>query len=665
LIESLESRRLCATFTLVGGSTTIRTGSGSFVIDLSGSGTESTDPVAKQPLSNLKILNNVAEDPRGLTVVGNQTLFFARTMINDQPGFVTNSAPQLWKTDGTAEGTVQITRGLTESYDYETVVLGKYLYFFNDHYLYRSDGTSAHTQRISPRFGGPMRDLVTDGTSVFFSESVSKTGEDRELWAYDSAAGLREFDINPGGASSNPQQFASFGGRIFFSALSADKGHEIFESDGTASGTHLAINLAPGSKGSDPWDLTAAGGKFFFTAVDPTNRDNRVVFTSDGTAAGSHIVQDSSGQVPRNATLFKAFQNTLVFSSPSGTWRTDGTAAGTTQLSPLVATSIAVSDNILFFTAVDESTTVVDGPKNVIVKSDGTSAGTTIARRFFNTPDLRGVIRDLLYFDFRDSGGTDVLWQCDGTHAGTFALSGTEIGHEQSFNSEPVVAVGNTLLVATSSEFTGRLRTLDLRRGSISGTCFNDADRDGVFDPDTESTHAGYTVFLDLNHNQSLDANEPQCVTDKDGDYRFERLKTGTYDVRILATDRTAEINAYTVAVAAGRSRTRNFALVGGTISGFVFDDTNSNGVRDTGEVPLTGFRIYLDLNGDGHFQSSEPWVRTNSAGKYRFEDLPAKAYRVCITPISTRPLTTAQAFHINLARGASATRNFGTTISV
>jgi hypothetical protein len=96
-----------------------------------------------------------------------------------------------------------------------------------------------------------------------------------------------------------------------------------------------------------------------------------------------------------------------------------------------------------------------------------------------------------------------------------------------------------------------------------------------------------------------------------------------------------------------------------------VFDDTNSNGVRDTGEVPLTGFRIYLDLNGDGHFQSSEPWVRTNSAGKYRFEDLPAKAYRVCITPISTRPLTTAQAFHINLARGASATRNFGTTISV
>ena len=42
-----------------------------------------------------------ALDERGRT-----DYFFARTMINDQPEFVTNSAPQLWKTDGTAEGTV-------------------------------------------------------------------------------------------------------------------------------------------------------------------------------------------------------------------------------------------------------------------------------------------------------------------------------------------------------------------------------------------------------------------------------------------------------------------------------------------------------------------------------------------------------------------------------
>jgi ELWxxDGT repeat protein len=665
-IEPLESRRLCATFTMISGSitisgsTTINYGSGSFVIG-GGGGTEQSDPVATQPLSNLKIINDIAEDPRGLTVVGNQAFFFARklivpTSVHGEMVLVTQSAPQLWKTDGTTAGTVQITKDLGESSDYQTVALGKYLYFFNDHYLYRSDGTGAHTQRISPRFGGPTRDLATNGSSVFFSESDVKTGENRELWAYDSAAGLRKFEINPGGASSSPQQFASFGGRMFFSALSADRGYEIFESDGTASGTHVAIDLAPGTKTSDPSDLTVAGGTLFFTAIDPLDSRYRVLFASDGTIAGTHMVQDALGRVPRAPTLVTTFHNTLVFSSPSGTWRTDGSSGGTTQLSPMVATEIVASDNVLYFTAVDDA-------KNVIVKSDGTPAGTTVARRFFGVPNLRGAIKDLLYFNLHHAN--DALWQSDGTHAGTFALTGTEIADDQNFDSEPVVAVRNTLLVASDAYYSGRLRALDLRRGSIAGTCFRDANRDGVFDPETESTYAGYTIFLDLNHNHVLDANEPKCFSDHYGDYHFDRLKPGTYDVRIVTTDRKAETDAFTVGVVAGRSRSRDFSLVGGTISGFVFDDANSNGVFDAGEDPLSGFRIYLDLNGDGHFQSTEPWIRTNSAGKYRFDDLLPKAYRVSITPISTRLLTTAQAFHLNLARGASATRNFGTTLIV
>ena len=38
----------------------------------------------------------------------------------------------------------------------------------------------------------------------------------------------------------------------------------------------------------------------------------------------------------------------------------------------------------------------------------------------------------------------------------------------------------------------------------------------------------------------------------------------------------------------------------GGTISGVVWNDTNGNGARDTGELPLAGQRVFLDLDDDG-----------------------------------------------------------------
>ncbi len=67
--------------------------------------------------------------------------------------------------------------------------------------------------------------------------------------------------------------------------------------------------------------------------------------------------------------------------------------------------------------------------------------------------------------------------------------------------------------------------------GTISGFCFNDTDKDGVFDSNETKT-GGKTVFLDSNNNGKLDSGEKSQVTNSSGTFSFTGLTAGTYHVR-------------------------------------------------------------------------------------------------------------------------------------
>lgn len=65
-------------------------------------------------------------------------------------------------------------------------------------------------------------------------------------------------------------------------------------------------------------------------------------------------------------------------------------------------------------------------------------------------------------------------------------------------------------------------------------------------------------------------------------------------------------------------------------IEGYKFNDANGNGDWDAGEPALPKWEVFLDTNGDGAFQSSEPNAVTDPNGFYRFENLASPAnYRV------------------------------------
>jgi hypothetical protein len=73
----------------------------------------------------------------------------------------------------------------------------------------------------------------------------------------------------------------------------------------------------------------------------------------------------------------------------------------------------------------------------------------------------------------------------------------------------------------------------------------------------------------------------------------------------------------------------RTLLSANGSISGHVFLDTDYNGRRGGADRLARGQIVFLDTNGNGQLDKSEPSRRTNSRGGYVFSDLDAGTYRV------------------------------------
>jgi rhamnogalacturonyl hydrolase YesR/uncharacterized protein (DUF2141 family) len=171
---------------------------------------------------------------------------------------------------------------------------------------------------------------------------------------------------------------------------------------------------------------------------------------------------------------------------------------------------------------------------------------------------------------------------------------------------------------------------------SLSGFSFDDADKDGQYDLGEKKT-GGKTVFLDTNNNGILDAGEKSTVTDSSGNFSFTKLAAGTYHVRrVFPSGYTYSTQLIDVTLADGQ------ALAGlvigskptssqqtGTISGFCFNDTDKDGIFDTGEVKTGGKTVFLDTNNNGKFDSGEKSTVTNSSGTFAFSGLSAGTYHV------------------------------------
>jgi ELWxxDGT repeat protein len=221
----------------------------------------------------------VVQDP-DFTQVGGTVFFFGPDEDNNR---------QLWKTDGTPESATLVRDLDPEPGEYgreaapsDLTAWNGAVYFFattseQARGLFRSDGTAAGTVLI--------REFLSDGydyeSSYFFPKALAALGSSlliaaddgvhgRELWKSDgTAAGTVLLkDIFPGPQGSGLSELLTAAGKLYFSAHDGRHGFELWRTDGTAAGTRLVQDLAPLGASSSPAQLTVVGDRLFFVADD-------------------------------------------------------------------------------------------------------------------------------------------------------------------------------------------------------------------------------------------------------------------------------------------------------------------------------------------------------------------------------------------------------------
>jgi uncharacterized repeat protein (TIGR01451 family) len=221
----------------------------------------------------------VASWPDRLTAAGGTLFFTADDGVNGR---------ELWKSDGTAAGTLLVkdVRSGAAASMAGTVLgepsvfaaVGSTFFFVADdgisgEELWKSDGTAAGTVPVAdilPGGGGSEpRWLTAAGGRLFFTAEDGTHG--RELWVSDgTAAGTVLFDLEAGAGASLPRELARIGTVLVFSAFDAAHGVEAWVSDGSAAGTVRLDDIAPGTLPATPSQFKSAGAHVFFAANDAT-----------------------------------------------------------------------------------------------------------------------------------------------------------------------------------------------------------------------------------------------------------------------------------------------------------------------------------------------------------------------------------------------------------
>jgi ELWxxDGT repeat protein len=235
-----------------------------------------------------------ASYPFYMTAVNGTLYFQADNGIN---------GTELWRTDGTEAGTWMVADiyGGTDpsnpdpganafsSLPYSLTAVGDTLFFLaNDGLhgseLWKTDGTEDGTQlvrdinTVTPDPFGPSNpsnaDYLTNVNGVLFFQANDGT-HGAELWKSNGTevGTTMVRDINPGLSGSDPNGLVNLSGALYFSANDGVNGYELWRSRGTADTTKMPKNeeIRPGTGSSTPQDLAVAGNSLYFSADNGTN----------------------------------------------------------------------------------------------------------------------------------------------------------------------------------------------------------------------------------------------------------------------------------------------------------------------------------------------------------------------------------------------------------
>jgi ELWxxDGT repeat protein len=288
----------------------------------------------------------------------NGTLYFAAS--NGTNG------NELWKSDGTEAGTVllkDINPGSSDSFpstslsfflSNPTNVNGTLFFSANNgtngEELWKSDGTQQGTvlvKDINPGSGNSLSfDLTNVNGTLFFTAIDPVNG--RQLWKSDGTEDgtVLVKDISPGLGNSSVSKLTNVNDTVYFTATKDIDNYQLWKSDGTEQGTVLVKDIFATRGSSSVADLTNVNGTLYFTVQDPIN--GKQLWMSDGTEAGTVVVEETT--VGSNISNLTNVNGTLYFSINDPTSGVELWKLGTNN-APIVANAIldqSATENTVF-----------------------------------------------------------------------------------------------------------------------------------------------------------------------------------------------------------------------------------------------------------------------------------------------------------------------------
>lgn len=296
--------------------------------------------------------------------------------------------------------------------------------------LWRTDGTSEGTRRVTrlpSRLWLNWMTPVALGDQVLFTLTDGRRGV--ELWRSDGteAGTARVVDLSPGkaevgGVGPVPDAILAVGKTLFFTFADGVHGPELWKSDGTQAGTGLVKDILPGPEGAFPRQFARLGNRLlFFVEADP--QEGRApalepaLWSSDGTPEGTVPLKATRWSLGAGAAVGEAFlhREGTSYQPSNRLWRSDGQPGGNLLLGdfPSGPADCVATRRLLVCAVLDE-----------LGISDGTAQGT---RRVRSIPDLQSETLvgtgERVYFAAAPQDGPRQLWTSDGTVPGTVSLA--------------------------------------------------------------------------------------------------------------------------------------------------------------------------------------------------------------------------------------------------
>ena len=235
---------------------------------------------------------------------------------------------------------------------------------------------------------------------------------------------VRDVNLVEESIGRGPGELVAAGAWVYFRGWDSVHGHELWRSDGE--GVEMVGDLRVGNQGSWPQRLVAVGDRLFFFADDGvhgvelwTADGGSARMTGDlkeGTAEFSPVAVEEAGGLMD----FTEGPAGGLWGSPFGwgLWRSDGTAAGTWMLNPVVfpddgmlhrpfgrATHLTGVGDQLFFCHAERE----------LWRSGGSAEGTVRLAHVGEGGVIASMVAggDRLWFTVRRAGARE-LWWCDG-----------------------------------------------------------------------------------------------------------------------------------------------------------------------------------------------------------------------------------------------------------